>query len=45
MLKPYEFTLYLLLLRATEFKGGENRIGKRTISARLGKGTRSSQGN
>jgi len=23
MLKPYEFTLYLLLLRATEFKGGK----------------------
>ena len=45
MLKPYEFTLYLLLLRATEFKGGEVRIGKRTISARLGKGTRASQGN
>lgn len=45
MLKPYEFSLYLLLLGATDFKGGEVRIGKRTISARLGKGTRSSQGN
>lgn len=45
LLRPYEFSLYLLLLRATEFRGGEVRIGKRTISARLGKGTRSSQGN
>lgn len=45
LLKPYEFSLYMLLLRATEFRGGEVRIGKRTISARLGKGTRSSQGN
>lgn len=45
MLKPYEFSLYLLLLRVTDFEGGEVRIGKRTISARLGKGTRSSQGN
>lgn len=45
LLKPYEFSLYLLLLRASEFRGGEVRIGKRTISARLGKGTRSSQGN
>jgi hypothetical protein len=45
MLKPYEFSLYLLLLRASEFRGGEVRIGKRTISARLGKGTRSTQGN
>jgi hypothetical protein len=45
LLKPYEFSLYLLLLRATEFHGGEVRIGKRTIGARLGKGTRSSQGN
>lgn len=45
LLKPYEFSLYLLLLRASEFRGGEVRIGKRTISARLGKGTRASQGN
>ncbi|WP_142393013.1 HNH endonuclease [Mycobacterium kansasii] len=45
LLKPYEFSLYLLLLRATDFHGGEVRIGKRTISARLGKGTRASQGN
>ena len=33
------------LLRATDFAGGDVRIGKRTISARLGKGTRSGQGN
>lgn len=45
LLKPYEFSLYLVLLRESEFRGGEVRIGKRTISARLGKGTRSSQGN
>lgn len=45
LLKPYEFSLYLLLLRHTDFRGGELRIGKRTISARLGKGTRASQGN
>jgi HNH endonuclease len=42
---PYEFALYMLLLRMTDFRGGEVRIGKRTIGARLGKGTRSSQGN
>ena len=42
---PYEFALYMLLLRMTDFQGGEVRIGKRTIGARLGKGTRSSQGN
>ncbi|SPM35794.1 HNH endonuclease [Mycobacterium rhizamassiliense] len=45
LLKPYEFSLYLLLLRASEFRGGEIRIGKRTISARLGQGTRASRGN
>lgn len=45
LLKPYEFSLYLLLLRHTDFAGGEVRIGKRTISARLGKGTRSGGGN
>lgn len=45
LLKPYEFSIYILLLRSTEFRGGEVRIGKRTISARLGKGTRSSSGN
>lgn len=44
LLKPYEFSLYLLLLRDTEFRGGDVRIGKRTISTRLGKGTRSNQG-
>lgn len=42
---PYEFALYMLLLRMTDFRGGALRIGKRTIGARLGKGTRSSQGN
>lgn len=42
---PYEFALYMLLLRTTHFEGGDVRIGKRTIGARLGKGTRSSQGN
>lgn len=41
LLKPYEFSLYLLLLRGTDFRGGELRVGKRTLSARLGKGTRS----
>ncbi|ASL16253.1 HNH endonuclease [Mycobacterium intracellulare] len=45
LLKPYEFSLYMLLLRHTNFDGGEVRIGKRTISARLGKGTRSGGGN
>lgn len=44
LLKPYEFTMYLLLLRATDFRGGDVRIGKRTLSARLGRGTRSTQG-
>lgn len=42
---PYEFALYMLLLRMTDFRGGDVRIGKRTIGVRLGKGTRSSQGN
>lgn len=42
---PYEFALYVLLLRLTDFEGGAVRIGKRTIAARLGKGTRSSRGN
>lgn len=44
LLPPFEFSLYLLLLRATEFDGGDIRIGKRSISARLGKSLRSSQG-
>lgn len=44
LLPPFEFSLYLLLLRGTEFLGGDLRIGKRTISARLGKSLRSSQG-
>ncbi len=42
---PYEFALYVLLLRMTDFRGGDVRIGKRSIGTRLGKGTRSSQGN
>ena len=42
---PYEFALYVLLLRKTDFLGGELRIGKRSIAALLGKGTRSSRGN
>jgi hypothetical protein len=42
ILGPHEFSLYLLLLRETKFQGGEVRIGKRTIGARLGKGVRSS---
>ena len=45
LVPPYEFALYLLLLRITEFQGGEIRIGKRSIGALLGKGTRSTQGN
>ncbi|WP_142926733.1 HNH endonuclease [Mycobacterium marinum] len=44
LLRPYEFSLYMLLLRSTGFQGGEVRIGKRTIAAQLGKGTRSSRG-
>ena len=45
IIPPYEFALYVLLLRMTDFHGGSVRIGKRTISSKLGKGTRSSQGN
>lgn len=45
LLRPYEFSLYLVLLRATDFDGGEVCLGKRTLSALLGKGTRSSGGN
>ncbi|MGK2876195.1 MAG: HNH endonuclease [Nocardioides sp.] len=44
-LPPYEFTLYVLLLRLTDFEGGEAQVGKRTISSLLGKGTRSTGGN
>lgn len=44
-LPPYDFTLYALLLRMTEFEGGSVRVGKRTIATLLGKGTRSSSGN
>lgn len=47
VLPPYEFTLYLLLLRHSQLI--DNRrvatLGKRTILAALGKGTRSSNGN
>jgi hypothetical protein len=42
---PYEFALYMLLLGMSDFCGGDVRVGKRTIGARLGRGTRSSQGN
>lgn len=46
VLPPYEFTLYLLLLRRSRFIGEPGtRIGKRSISAALGKGTRASGGN
>src|SRR5574340_287450 len=45
LLTSYEFNMYLLLLRRTDFRGGEVRIGKRTLSAQLGKRLRSSQSN
>jgi hypothetical protein len=45
-LPPYEFTLYLLLLRRSRLVGDSStRIGKRSISTAMGKGTRSSSGN
>ena len=44
-LPPYEFTLYFLLLRLSDFEGGEVTIGKRSISALLGKGTRATSAN
>lgn len=45
LLPPYEFNVYLILLRETQFRGGDVCIGIRTIIARLGKGTRSDTGN
>ncbi|MDQ3630552.1 MAG: hypothetical protein M3417_04595 [Actinomycetota bacterium] len=46
LLPPCEFNVYLLLLRLTHAEGTtEIRIGNRTISARLGRMTRSSGGN
>jgi len=46
LLSPYQFSLYLYLLRQSSRIGAaEIRIGKRTIGAGLGKSTRSSQSN
>lgn len=46
VLPPYEFTLPLLLLRRSRFIGEPSvRIGKRSIAAAMGKGTRASSGN
>lgn len=45
LLPPYDFSLYLVLLRATDFQGGKVRVGKRTIGTRLGQSTRSSGSN
>jgi hypothetical protein len=46
VLTPYEGTVYLYLLRHSHLAGvGEVRVGKRTIAAGLGRGTRSSSGN
>jgi len=45
VMSPYDFSVYVLLLRLTDFQGGEVRIGKRSIGVLLGKGTRSSGGN
>jgi hypothetical protein len=47
LLPPYEISLYLLLIRLTFLNGGGStvRIGKRSISKKMGKGTRSSGGN
>ena len=42
-LPPYEFAIYLLLLRLTEFEGGELRVGKRRIAKLFGKGTTGSR--
>lgn len=46
LLPPYETSLYLVLLRLTFLSDGDAtvRIGKRTISKKLGKGTRSTGG-
>ncbi len=46
LLPPYQFSLYLYLLRHSRQAGApEIRVGKRTIGAWLGKSTRSSQSN
>jgi HNH endonuclease len=45
ILPPYEFTLYLLLVRRSRLVGEPcTRIGKRSIAAAMGKGTRASSG-
>ena len=47
VLPPYEFTLYLLMIRLSHLHTGDPVvcIGKRTIASLLGKGTRASNGN
>lgn len=46
LLPPYQFSLYLYLLRHSRVSGSPQiRVGKRTIGAGLGKSTRSSQSN
>lgn len=46
LLPPYQFSLYLYLLRHSRMSGfSQIRVGKRTIGAGLGKSTRSSQSN
>ncbi|MEX2407098.1 MAG: HNH endonuclease signature motif containing protein [Actinomycetota bacterium] len=46
LLPPYQFSLYLYLLRHSRVCGSSQiRVGKRTIGAGLGKSTRSSQSN
>lgn len=43
---PYQFAVYVLLVHEAEAAGSaEVKIGKRTLAAKLGKGTRSSRGN
>ena len=46
LLTPYEGTVYLYLLRHSRLEGAaEIRVGKRTIAAELGQGTRASRSN
>lgn len=47
LLKPYEATIYLYLLRRSHFGAGSSkvRVGKRTIAADLGQGTRATRSN
>jgi hypothetical protein len=46
LLSPYEGTVYLLLLRHSRLEGEVDfRIGKRTLMARLGQGTRAKASN